>query len=185
MHKLGMLCVLPYILFLMSCSHNSVTPEKTVQLVPDIQERLSSLPETVVDYDRSLLNADEQKVAAKLIEAARPIHDIFLRQVSEQNPVLRSELVAHANKSAFDRRGLLYFDLMMGPWDRLQHDAPFISPFGAAGAKPAGAGFYPPDMTAAEFEKWIAAHPEDQKSFQSLYTVIRRKGGKTCGHSLF
>ena len=41
-----------------------------MQLVPDIQERLSSLPETVVDYDRSLLNAEEQKVAAKLIEAA-------------------------------------------------------------------------------------------------------------------
>ena len=178
MYKLGMLWFLPYILFLMSCSHNSVTPEKTVQLVPDIQERLASLPETVVDYDRSLLNAEEQKVAAKLIEAARPIHDIFLRQVSEQNPILRSELAARANKAAFDRRGLRYFDLMMGPWDRLQHDAPFISPFGAAGAKPAGAGFYPPDMTAAEFEKWIAAHTEDQKSFQSLYTVIRRKEGR-------
>ena len=126
MHKLGMLSFLPYILFLMSCSHNSVTPEKTMQLVPDIQERLSSLPETVIDYDRSLLNAEEQKVVAKLIEAARPIHDIFLRQVSEQNPELRAELVALANKSAFDRRGLLYFDLMMGRWDRLQHDEPFI-----------------------------------------------------------
>ena len=33
-------------------------------------------------------------------------------------------------------------------------------------------------MTAAEFEKWISEHPDDQKSFQSLYTVIRRKEGK-------
>ena len=96
-----------------------------MQLVPDIQERLSSLPETVIDYDRSLLNAEDQKVVAKLIEAARPIHDIFLRQVSGNNPALRTELVALVNKSAFDRRGLIYFDLMMGPWDRLQHDAAF------------------------------------------------------------
>jgi len=178
MHKFRILWLLPYILLLISCTHNSVAPEKTMQLIPDIQERLSKLPETVVDYDRSLLIAEEQKVVAKLIEAARPIHEIFLRQVSENNPALREELVALANKSAFDGKGLRYFDLMMGRWDRLKHDEPFIAPFGIAGAKPAGAGFYPPDMTAAEFERWIAEHPEDQKSFQSLYTVIRRKEGK-------
>jgi hypothetical protein len=178
MNKSGKLWILPYILFLASCNPKSVTPEKTMELVPDIQQRLSKLSETVIDYDRSLLNAEEQKVVAKLLEASRPIDDIFMRQVSQNNPALRAELITLANKSAFDPRGLLYFDLMMGPWDRLQHDEPFISPFGAGGAKPAGAGFYPPDMTAAEFEKWIAGHPEDQKPFQSLYTVIRRKEGK-------
>jgi hypothetical protein len=149
-----------------------------MQLVPDIEERLSRFPETVVDYDRSLLNVEEQKVVSKLIEAALPIHEIFLRQVSEQNPSLRAELVGLARGSASDRLGLRYFDLMMGRWDRLKHDEPFIAPFGAAGAKPAGAGFYPPDMTAAEFEKWIAEHPGDRQSFQSLYTVIRRMDGK-------
>jgi hypothetical protein len=178
MHKFVMLSTLPVILVLASCSPKSVAPEKTMELVPDIQQRLSQLPETVIDYDRSLLNAEEQKVVARLIEAASPIHDIFLRQVSDDNPALRAELVALASNSKFDRRGLRYFDLMMGRWDRLQHDEAFISPLGAAGAKPAGAGFYPTDMTAPEFEQWIADHPGDQKQFQSLYTVIRRKDGK-------
>jgi len=155
-----------------------VAPETAVRLVPDIGERLAQLPETVIDYDRGLLDAQERQVVAKLIEASRPIHEIYLRQVSDGNPALRSELAALAEKSAFDRRGLAYFDLMMGKWDRLKHDEPFISPFGPEGAKPAGAGFYPPDMTAAEFEKWIAEHPEDRESFRNLYTVIRRKEGK-------
>src|SRR5512139_1649605 len=136
MHKRLVMWTLPYILLLASCSPKPVAPEKTMELVPDIQQRLSQLPETVIDYDRSLLNAEEQKVVARLIEAARPIHDIFLRQVSDDNPALRAELVALASNSKFDRRGLRYFDLMMGRWDRLQHDEAFISPLGAAGAKP-------------------------------------------------
>ena len=149
-----------------------------MELVPDIQQRLSKLPETVIDYDRGLLNEEEQRVVAKLIEASRPIHDIFLRQVSEDNPAVRAELAALVGRSAIDRRGLHYFDLMMGKWDRLQHDDPFISPFDKGGAKPPGAGFYPADISASEFENWIAAHPGDQKSFQSLFTVIRRREGK-------
>lgn len=178
MRKFQMMWILPYMLLFASCSSKPVAPEKTMELVPDIQQRLSKFPETVIDYDRSLLNAEEQKVVAKLIEAARPIHDIFLRQVSEDNPALRADLIWLIGKSSFDRRGLTYFDLMMGRWDRLQHDEPFISPFGAAGAKPAGAGFYPPDITADEFEQWIAQNPADQKPFQSLYTMIRRREGK-------
>jgi hypothetical protein len=177
-YKFRMLCALSYIMLFMSCSQTPVTPEKKLQLVPDIQERLAKFPETVIDYDHSLLNADDQKVVAKLIEASQPIDEIFCRQVSEQNPALRKELAALVKQSAFDSRGLRYFDLMMGKWDRLLHNEPFISPFGAAGAKPAGAGFYPADMTAQEFEKWISQHPEDKSAFQNLYTVIRRKEGK-------
>jgi hypothetical protein len=64
---------------------------------------------------------------------------------------------------------------MKGPWDRLDEEHPFID---AAGKKPAGAGFYPSDMTKEEFEAWIAAHPEDKEKFQGLNTVIRRQDGR-------
>jgi hypothetical protein len=178
MRILRIMCVLTYIMLLMSCNQKPANPEKARQLAPDIQERLAKFPETVIDYDRGLLSAEEQKVVAKLIEASLPIDEIFWRQASEDNPALRREMLAEAKVSESGKHGLRYFDLMKGPWDRLLHNEPFVSPFGAAGAKPAGAGFYPPDMTAEEFEKWIAAHPDDQKAFQSLYTVIRRKEGK-------
>jgi hypothetical protein len=45
-------------------------------------------------------------------------------------------------------------------------------------SKPPGAAFYPDDMTREEFDKWIAAHPEDKAAFQGLFTVIRREGGR-------
>ena len=42
---------------------------KTQELSSDIQEILSKFPRTVIDYDRSLLSAEDQKVLGILIEA--------------------------------------------------------------------------------------------------------------------
>lgn len=178
MNKLYMLFILPVFLFgcSRSGSQSSTDSRKTLDVVPDIEERLAKLPQTVIDYDRGLLSTEEQQVVGKLIAASRHIHDIFLRQVSEQNPALRVDMAALAEKSPAYRLGLRYFDMMMGRWDRLLDDEPFISPFGSAGAKPEGAGFYPADMSREAFEDWIARHPEDRGNFQSLYTVIRRDG---------
>ena len=53
-------------------------------------------------------------------------------------------------------------------------DEPFIG----SKKKPAGAGFYPEDMTRAEFEGWVGKHPEDKAAFEGLFTVIRREGGR-------
>ncbi|MBN1568668.1 MAG: peptidase [Acidobacteria bacterium] len=180
MNKLHMLFVLPLIVLFSGCSRSSsqdpAASPKTREVVPDIGERITKLPQTVIDYDRDLLNAEEQQVVAKLIEASRYMDEIFLRQVSEDNPAVRKDLAALAENSAGHRLGLRYFDMMMGRWDRLLDDEPFISPFGSAGAKPEGVGFYPPDMSREAFEDWITANPNDRENFQNLYTAIRRKG---------
>jgi hypothetical protein len=61
---------------------------------------------------------------------------------------------------------------MYGPWDRLVHHEPFLG----SRAHPDGAGYYPEDMTAGEFEAWLEAHPSDREAFTSLVTLIRRDG---------
>ena len=141
----------------------------------DIPERLKQLPPTVIDYDRSLLDANETKVLAKLIEASKYIDQLFWLQVSENNPKWRAQLVEAAKTSQQHAAALKYFDLMKGPWDSLKEEEPFVL---SAGKKPQGAGFYPADMTKQEFEAWIAAHPEDKEKFQSLTTIIRRQNGR-------
>jgi peptidase M49-like protein len=148
------------------------------ELSSDIAETLSKFPRTVIDYDHSLLNQEDQKVLAVLIEASRFIDNIFWKQVSEENPALRKQLVAAAASSEKQKQALELFDLMKGRWNRLEEDKPFIGPFGEKGKKPLGAGAYPVDMTKEEFEKWIAAHPEDKEKFQGLFTVIRRQNEK-------
>jgi len=144
-----------------------------LQFAPNIPERLAKLPRTPIDYDRTLLDAREGRVLAELIEASRPMGDIFLTQVSDGNPALRRRLTseaAHGLPGAAD--ALALFRINAGPWDRLEGNAPFIG----TAPKPPGAGFYPAGLTKDEFEKWIAAHPGDRKAFEGLFTVIRRDG---------
>ena len=144
-----------------------------LQLAPNIPESLARLPRTPVDFDHALLDARESRTLAELIEASRPMGDIFLRQVSEKNPALRRRLTGEAAHGSPGAAGALaLFRINAGPWDRLDGNAPFIG----TARKPPGAGFYPADMTKEEFEKWVAAHPGDRKAFEGLFTVIRRDG---------
>jgi hypothetical protein len=58
-----------------------------------------------------------------------------------------------------------FFALNYGPWDRLAGNAPFVP---GVAAKPAGARFYPADMTLEEFEAW------DYPMKNAAYSVVRR-----------
>ena len=144
-----------------------------LSFAPDIPERLARLPRTAIDYDHALLDAREATVLGELIAAARPVGDVFLRQVSEKNPALRRRLTAEAaHREAGASDALAYFRINAGPWDRLDGNRPFIG----STPKPPGAGFYPTDMTREEFERWVAAHPSERSAFEGLYTIIRRDG---------
>ena len=125
-----------------------------------------------MEVDTAYLSEEERAVVNKLIKAADLMSAIYLRQVSEDNPRLRAGIAA---SDLADRDLLLdLFDLHFGVWDTLDEFRPFYGDT----PLPLGAGFYPPDMTRAEFEAWIADHPEDREAFQSLFTVIRRDGDR-------
>jgi Peptidase family M49 len=162
----------------------AATPSTPARLViaTDTPKRLVQLPRTVIDYNRALLNDNERQVVAKLIEASKLIDEIYWRQVSEDNPDLRTRLYAQARSgSALDAAGYDYLVVNKGRWDRLKQDEPFIAPSGAAGAKPPGAASYPSDMTKDEFEKYVAAHPAQKEELEGLFTVVRRDGVNLVG----
>src|SRR5712691_8270901 len=146
------------------------TAATTIVSASDIPQRVTQLPRTVIDYDRSLLNDNERQVVAKLIEASKLIDEIFWRQVSEDNPALREQLPRPS--AAFD-----YLVMNKGPWDRLKDDEPFIG----TKKKPAGAAFYPEDMTKEEFERYVAAHADKKDALQGLFTLVRRDGTAFVG----
>lgn len=157
------------------------------EIAADIEKRLARLPKTAIDYDKSLLNDTEKQVAERLIESSRYIDAIYWLQVSPNNLNLRAQLEQAAKTSKNYQNALTLFDAMRGKWDRLALNEPFIAPFGEAGKKPQGAGFYPVDLTKEEFDQWIAAHPEDKLALQQLTTVVVRdaKGLKAVPYSLY
>jgi hypothetical protein len=124
----------------------------------------------VVDMnpDVSFLTGEEKDVVNLLNQVGVLMSEIYQRQISENNPAVRAEI---AGGDLADKDLLLdLFDLQFGPWDSLDHDKPFYGDT----KKPAGAAFYPADMTKEEFEAHLVAHPQDKDAFTSGYTVIRR-----------
>ncbi len=121
-------------------------------------------------FDASLLDEPHRRAVKALVQASDLLNEIFLEQVWAGNHELRQRLVDAEGPAADAARA--YFDIMYGPWDRLEHDEPFL----AAGPKPPGAGYYPEDATKAEIEGWLTDHPEAGDEFRSYFTTIRRDG---------
>jgi hypothetical protein len=139
-----------------------------LRIVADIEKRVAQFAPVPLTADLSPLTAEDRQVLAKLVEAAKLMNEIFLRQAWTGNPELRSRLDAYQGEHADAAR--LYFTINFGPWDRLAERQPFI------GDKPhpPGAGYYPEDMTKEELEGWIAQHAADKEKLTSTVTAIRR-----------
>ena len=139
--------------------------------IPDLAElnrMIARFAPVALHADSSKLSAGDQKALAKLLEAARVIDDIFLKQAWSGNVALRAKLAA--DSSALGKARLHYFDLNKGPWSELDDHAAFLPD--VPPKKLPGANFYPEDMTKAEFEAWAK---EDARGF---FTIVRRGADK-------
>ncbi|HEX7117886.1 MAG TPA: hypothetical protein VF212_03815 [Longimicrobiales bacterium] len=141
-----------------------ITPE-------ELESRVAQFAPATIDFDDTVLEPWERQVLTKLVEASNLMHEIFLLQVSPANPERRAAL--ESQRGAGRDAALAYFDIMAGPWDRLNHDEPFLD----VGSKPEGAGYYPADLTREELEAWLESHPEDRQRFTGYFSVIRRDKG--------
>jgi hypothetical protein len=135
-----------------------------------LQERVERFTPARIDFDPSVLEPWEREVLSKLVDASDIMHEIFALQVSPENPEWAGRLAAYDGPGAAAAAEL--FRIMVGPWDRLEHDEPFL----AVGPKPEGAGYYPPDLANEEFERWLGQNPGDREVFTGYFTLIRRDG---------
>ena len=139
------------------------------------EQTIAKFVPTELKYDSSNLDERQKMVIQKLYEASKIMDEIFLDQVYSKNYQIREDLKKQDTEEAKEQLEL--FIIMFGPFDRLDHDSPFIG----TEKKPIGANFYPEDMTKEEFESWIKNNPDFEKSFTSEFTVIRKENGKLSG----
>jgi hypothetical protein len=166
--------------WLPACGKKSEKAEQPVELsfthIPQdsLQMEMAKLAPVDIVYDATILSAPEKQALAKLVEAARLMDEVFLRQVWEGNVPMRDQLTTAANTDGPNKllaQDLLhFFNLNAGPWLRLDHDRPFIG----STPKPAGGGFYPTDMTKEEFEAAVAANPDQKAAMTGYFTRIER-----------
>ena len=137
-----------------------------------LKAKIERFAPTELKYDSSILDERQKMVVEKLYLAAKVMDELFLDQVYSKNNEIKATLMAQDTEEA--KLQLELFNIMFGPFDRLEHEAPFIG----TEKKPLGANFYPEDMTKEEFENHIKNNPGDEKAFTSEFTVIRRVDGK-------
>ncbi|HEV2715541.1 MAG TPA: hypothetical protein VGU64_09785, partial [Terriglobales bacterium] len=131
---------------------------------------------TQLHVDTSKLSAGDRQALAKIIEAARTLNDVFMKQYWSGDTALYARL--QRDKSALGKARLHYFWINKGPWSALDEFKAFLP--GVPARKPEGANFYPEDMTKQEFEKWLASlSPEQQTAAKGFFTVIRWKSGSS------
>jgi Peptidase family M49 len=149
----------------------------TVPDVPKLNAMASRFAPINLTADTSSLSPGDRIAIAKLIEAAKIIDTLQLRQRWSGNEALWAALQKDNTSLGAARRN--YFWLNKGPWSIIDDNKSFM-PAEFAGVKvpaekPAGANFYPAGATKQELEAWMNSLPHSEKEqAQWFYTVIRK-----------
>jgi hypothetical protein len=140
------------------CVATQDSPETA--MASPFEEKVQQYATVRLTTDLSVLSDADREVVRHLIQAVQPMDSSYWHEAYGS----RAEILARTGDDAWLRR---YVEINYGPWDRLAGNEPFVD---GVGAKPAGANFYPTDMTDEEFEGAAAAQP----ALRSLYTLVRR-----------
>lgn len=144
--------------------------------VASLESKIRRFAPTVIDADTSHLSIGDRLAVTKIIEAAKLMDPLYLRQVWRGNEALLAKL--EADKSVLGRLRLHFFLINDGPWSQLDGDLAFIN--GAPAEKPSQANYYPDDMTKDEFNSWVVTLNKErrQKATGFFYTIRRDKDGR-------
>jgi len=122
-----------------------------------IMNKLNDFASFKLTTDISKLSENERKMIPLLIETAKIMDDIFWIEAYGNKKDLLDSLQNEAEK----KLAMINY----GPWERLNNNQPFIT---GRGPKPAGANYYPADMSGEEFDKLADTNKT------GLYSLIRR-----------
>ena len=173
--------LLPLVL-LIAASANAAEPVKPAKPATAAQLDAMAKRFAPVDLtaDTSKLSSGDKAAIAKLIEAAKIVDTLQLRQRWSGNEALWAAL--NKDQSALGQARQRYFWINKGPWSIIDGNESFM-PAEFAGIKiPAkkldGANFYPEGASKEALEAWMNGLPaKDKEQAQWFYTTIRAGAG--------
>lgn len=158
------------IAILVALGGSALAAQSSTPDLPTLKKMTARYAPVDINVDVAYLPENEQHALAKLIEAARIMDGLYLRQRWGGNPSMLMGLLA--DETPLGKARLRYFMINKGPWSVLDRDAAFIP--GAPAAPPQG-NFYPEGATKEEVETWLTGLPAaERKHGAGFYTTIRR-----------
>ncbi|HEY6065731.1 MAG TPA: Zn-dependent hydrolase [Thermoanaerobaculia bacterium] len=144
----------------------SAVPIDWSKVAPDIDERLARFKKVDMPFDLSRFSAREKLLLNELIAASRDLEQIYWRQNSPADIEVSRALASSKDPRAAALRRLLWIN--GSRYDQLEENKPFL------GTDPMAPGrsLYPPGLTRADIEAYVAAHPAEKKAIYDERTVV-------------
>jgi len=151
---------------LLSSAILSAVPIDWNQVAPDLDSRLEKFKRVDMPFDVSRLNAREKVLLKELIAACRDLEQIYWRQNHPADIEVYKSLASATEPRAQALRRYLW--IMGGRYDLIDENRPFIG----KDPMPPGRSLYPPGLTRADIEAYVAAHPAEKKAIYGERTVV-------------
>jgi hypothetical protein len=151
---------------LLSSAILSAVPIDWNQVAPDLDSRLEKFKRVDMPFDVSRLNAREKVLLKELIAACRDLEQIYWRQNHPADIEIYKSLASATEPRAQALRRYLW--IMGGRYDLIDENRPFIG----KDPMPPGRSLYPPGLTRADIEAYVAAHPAEKKAIYGERTVV-------------
>jgi hypothetical protein len=147
-------------------------------IAPDLGARVAKFKPVHMSFDSSALTDRERKMVDKLVDAAGLLDCIYWRQSDPEGLKLYLSLAGKTGKQ--DDLLREYLKINGGRFDLIDDNKPFV------GTEPAppGRAFFPWGITRAEFDAYVAAHPDQKDALYNPQTIVRRSEGTGSASAL-
>jgi hypothetical protein len=146
-----------------------------MHVAPDLDPRLARFRRVRMPFQSAGLNAREQKLVNKLVDASRYLEEIFWRQIDPEALTIYQSLAG--SKSPRDQKLRRYLWINASRFDLLDQNKPFVG----TASMPPGRGFYPQGLTREQIEQYVKDHPEKKAEIYSPTTLVRWHGDQLEG----
>ena len=139
-------------------------------IAPDLAAEVAKFKPVRMPFDSSKLTPRERQMVGRLVEACQFLESIYWRQSDPEGLKLYHALAGSTSQRDVQLRRFLRIN--GSRFDLIRNNAPFVgtSPW------PPGRNLFPEDLTKEEFDRYVAAHPDQKTALYDPFTVVRRKG---------
>src|SRR5258707_15470702 len=141
-------------------------------IAPDLATEVAKFKPVRMPFDSSKLTPRERQMVGKLVEACQFLESIYWRQSDPEGLKLYHALAGSTAPRDVQLRRFLRIN--GSRFDLIRNNAPFVgtSPW------PPGRNLFPEDLTKEEFDRYVAAHPDQKAALYDPFTIVRRKGSE-------
>src|SRR5205085_2776821 len=144
-------------------------------VAPDLDARLARFKPVKMPYNSAALSTRERQMVEQLVIALRQLENMFWRQSDPEGLALYKALAKVNTPLAQKTRHYLWIN--GSRWDLVNENEPFVG----KQPMPPGHALYPADLTRAQVDAYVAAHPDRKALVFDPYTIVRRSGNDLIG----